>query len=313
MKRGPKPKPLPQQLQDLEHLKKLSKSMCRYDMAKFLDVDYEMLCGVLRKNNIEPVKDMNDQRYFLQWYDQHHETVLEMCDSGCSAFEISEHLPGTGTKYKYVLKILKMHDRKLLKQGTSRKSTLSQKRTLKTFTYEFLYNLYVKEEKTIKYIAGVADVTIKNVAQEMERHGIQMRTRSEQSAIIWRDPKLRQANREKANIGLIGVFMPNRKSKSTSIENIFENWCTNMNLVFEKQFQIQKGGHRYDFLLPEYNLLVECDGEYWHSSEEQKKKDKMFDDCALDAGYDIIRLLGKELTSGKFEQIINARLEKVVL
>jgi very-short-patch-repair endonuclease len=51
----------------------------------------------------------------------------------------------------------------------------------------------------------------------------------------------------------------------------------------------------YDIYLPEYQTLVEVDGEYWHYSEMAKEKgvaeqDAEKDDWALSNGFDIVRL-----------------------
>jgi len=51
----------------------------------------------------------------------------------------------------------------------------------------------------------------------------------------------------------------------------------------------------YDIYLPEYQALVEVDGEYWHYSEDAKSRgaveqDAAKDDWALSNGFDIMRL-----------------------
>lgn len=58
-------------------------------------------------------------------------------------------------------------------------------------------------------------------------------------------------------------------------------------------------GHPYDFFLPQYNLIVEIDGTYWHSSKEQQLKDKKHVDDAVKKGYNIIRIDTTELAAEK--------------
>lgn len=55
--------------------------------------------------------------------------------------------------------------------------------------------------------------------------------------------------------------------------------------------QEMKIGRFYaDFYLPERNLIIECDGEYWHRSEKAKTRDLKKDQFLLESGYKILRL-----------------------
>jgi len=62
--------------------------------------------------------------------------------------------------------------------------------------------------------------------------------------------------------------MPN---KNTSIEIIIKSVLDSLNILYEQQYIIK--GFVVDFYLPDYNLLIECDGDYWHSRPEQIKRD----------------------------------------
>lgn len=51
------------------------------------------------------------------------------------------------------------------------------------------------------------------------------------------------------------------------------------------------GAWLYDFYLPDLNMLVEVDGEYWHSkSKEQINKDKIKTKIASELSYDFCRI-----------------------
>lgn len=55
----------------------------------------------------------------------------------------------------------------------------------------------------------------------------------------------------------------------------------------------KKSRRYYDFCLFD-KLLVEYDGEYWHSSEETKKNDKFKDELAISHGFGIFRVASQE-------------------
>jgi very-short-patch-repair endonuclease len=53
-------------------------------------------------------------------------------------------------------------------------------------------------------------------------------------------------------------------------------------------------------------ILIELDGNFWHSTEKQKRLDEEFESLAFQCGYDILRFTDQEIkkTKGKcFERI----------
>jgi len=68
-----------------------------------------------------------------------------------------------------------------------------------------------------------------------------------------------------------GGRKPNRHF-NTSIEVDMENELKKIGLNYTPQYYI-KGTGFVDFFLSDYNVIIECDGDYWHNLEEQKKKD----------------------------------------
>lgn len=71
-------------------------------------------------------------------------------------------------------------------------------------------------------------------------------------------------------------------------------------LPYITQFNIEKGKDkagqmRYyftDFYLPDFNLVIECDGEFWH---KDVLKDRERDKNIRKQGYDILRLKGEDI------------------
>lgn len=57
------------------------------------------------------------------------------------------------------------------------------------------------------------------------------------------------------------------KTKTTKIEEIIKHILCEENIKFEKEYRVYYTKHKckiYDFYLPEYNLLIEADGDFWH-------------------------------------------------
>ena len=52
--------------------------------------------------------------------------------------------------------------------------------------------------------------------------------------------------------------------KPTRIENKIEDYIKSLNIIYKKNYRI--GRFLVDFYLMDYNLIIECDGDYWHSN-----------------------------------------------
>lgn len=90
--------------------------------------------------------------------------------------------------------------------------------------------------------------------------------------------------------------------KKTSIEKIMEDLLKEMNLNYKYSFVLKN--HQYDFLLDflliDYKIIIECDGDYWHANPkfypdpkdwqiERMKIDREKDRIATENKYKILR------------------------
>jgi very-short-patch-repair endonuclease len=82
--------------------------------------------------------------------------------------------------------------------------------------------------------------------------------------------------------------MANR-NKRTSIEQLMHDDLIKNNIDFSEQYPI--GRYVADFALLEHNIIIECDGEYWHNKEKDSKRDA---DLKI-LGYETIRFSEKQL------------------
>lgn len=83
----------------------------------------------------------------------------------------------------------------------------------------------------------------------------------------------------------------------TSIELIVEEQINKYEILYHDQWNL---GNKFscDFYCPDMNLIIECDGDYWHSLESTKKRDKAKNAYAKACGISILRL-PEHLTNNK--------------
>ncbi len=74
----------------------------------------------------------------------------------------------------------------------------------------------------------------------------------------------------------------------TSIEKIVRDYLTNKNISFDQEVHI--GKYHADFQIKGTNLLIECDGSYWHNIPGAKEKDQKREEFLTDHGFQTIHL-----------------------
>ncbi len=84
----------------------------------------------------------------------------------------------------------------------------------------------------------------------------------------------------------------------SSLELIVRQQLEKLNEPFQQEMRVKR--FRADFYLPNRNLIVECDGEYWHMSEKVKLRDQRKDKLLKIMGYDILRLSGQDIINSDF-------------
>lgn len=93
--------------------------------------------------------------------------------------------------------------------------------------------------------------------------------------------------------------------KKTKIERIVEKFLMDFGLCHVYQKAI--GPYFADFYIPAMNLVIECDGAYWHSSDKAKAKDAHRDSVMKDMGINVLRLKEtaiKKMTKDEFIESI---------
>ena len=118
-------------------------------------------------------------------------------------------------------------------------------------------------------------------------------------------------NKEKRNKDLIKARIAIGKNHNgkTYLEKKVEWWLKKEGIQYESQKYFNNGKRRFwvDFYLPEYNIIIEADGKYWHNEEDDRVRDdglkQVFTGKILHFREDDIRNNFKECVS-QFENIV---------
>lgn len=68
--------------------------------------------------------------------------------------------------------------------------------------------------------------------------------------------------------------------------------------IFSKKFG---RGFCFDFYLPDFNIIIEADGDYWHSLESSIRNDKEKDEYCKFRHFELIRIKGSEINKKDFD------------
>lgn len=88
--------------------------------------------------------------------------------------------------------------------------------------------------------------------------------------------------------GRLACLEATRLREPTSIERAVVSVLTEMDIAFEQQVLFKY--YVADIYLPEQNVIVECDGDYWHSTPVMIAHDKKRDKWFMNHGIGVIRL-----------------------
>lgn len=87
----------------------------------------------------------------------------------------------------------------------------------------------------------------------------------------------------------------------TSIEVKVGQQLEDYGIKYIYQKPICRGHFIVDFYLPEYQLVIECNGSYWHNRPERKLRDKELEEYVLSKGKDILWLWDYEINDEWFD------------
>jgi len=118
-----------------------------------------------------------------------------------------------------------------------------------------------------------------------------------------------KVTREKMSKSAIKNIFKNGKNRRSSLEYYFEGILSSMNIEYTHSYYIESIGKIYDFYLPDYNILIEVDGDFWHCNPKTYdnpicktqhiniENDKFKSQWALDNGYKLLRFWENDINN----------------
>jgi very-short-patch-repair endonuclease len=239
------------------------------------------------------------QSAYNKWYDNGLK-VDEILNSSTNTMSLLEICTELNYSYHCIYKFLKNYSDIVLtrKSNGSRPKDLAgaRNRAKHFLDKSYVENLYLTEMKSLSQIALILKCDNVTVFKFCKANDIPLRSCVEGTKLyISQLSPEEKVKRTQLNVKRgINNYL-NRRMHGTKPEIHFKEWLQTNNIKFIEQYRKVGNAHPYDFFLSERNLIVEIDGNYWHSKKEQRIKDIRFTRDALDKGYDIIRINTKDV------------------
>jgi len=178
------------------------------------------------------------------------------------------------------------------------------KKTLKE-NPEITKNVLKKRKKTLKENPEIAIMSkIKLRKTWDENPHILINAGIKRSNTIMSSPEIRKILKEKRSKQIIPV-------KDTSIEVKIQNFLKQLGIEFFTHQYMKEIEHSYqcDVLIPSMNLVIECDGNYWHKYPIGNDIDHIRTKELIKKGFKVLRLWEFEINKmsiEEFEKRLNA-------
>lgn len=99
-----------------------------------------------------------------------------------------------------------------------------------------------------------------------------------------------------SNLETRDKFLRAWDKRTSSLERIVKSTLDALSISYVAQKQI--GHFVVDMFIPSRDLVIECDGEYWHSRPGRPEQDAVRDQVLLGMGYRVLRLSERDIKTG---------------
>ena len=125
------------------------------------------------------------------------------------------------------------------------------------------------------------------------------KVRSRDNKRIWAGMSYEQKLKRTHN-GITAAREKALKMSSSSIEEKVAKQLDELNIKYKRQKRLNNCKFYVDFYLPEYNLVIECNGDYWHKLPDRIERDKKLKAYVENAGRKIIFIWEHEINDDCF-------------
>ena len=172
---------------------------------------------------------------------------------------------------------------------------------------DVLLELYCERQMSGRQTAAALNVSLRSLWKWLADFNIPVRRGSEAVKLQWKDNDTRKKafaestrrwmkeNPEKARqMGVKAMLANQEKRGATDIERIMMEALDARGFDYVYQLPV---GDKFlcDFAFPHAQLIVECDGDYWHDKPERKRLDASKDAYLRACGFTVLRLRGSAI------------------
>lgn len=175
---------------------------------------------------------------------------------------------------------LKIHKESMKNEKTLEKIKISNVRTAK-MRGEIVRQKWASVEGRKKYLDGLNNPDV--LKKRIENFKISISKNRGSYLSSMRNPlrieKIKKAiierNKGYSREQKRNFFLAPRKGKKTSIEKEMEEILNSLCVSFQYEKQMVLSSREYypDFLLTDFNIVIECYGDYWHANPKKYKED----------------------------------------
>jgi very-short-patch-repair endonuclease len=266
--------------------------------------------GRFKKGRIQKNKKLLDEEIIKKLYSEtkNCETIARLFN--CSTTPILRILKENnveilkpGVYNKKVLYAKKDKDGKSINHGfykrKHKKETIEKKRL--KINKELLKKKYYYEQKSIREIAKELNTSESTIKNRFLEYGIK----------TYRSERVKKNySRKKYSKEINKIKQARAKQilpvKDTTIEVKIQNFLKRLEIdFFTHQYMKIKHGYQCDILIPSMNLVIECDGDYWHKYPIGTEVDHIRTKELIKNGFKVLRLWEHEIkimTINKFNK-----------
>lgn len=235
--------------------------------------------------------------------------VTPICKCGCG--EVVNYDPKNACFYNF----LKAHHTKLEGHWGNLKSEKRVNAIIKTRKEKFASGEY---NHIIKAVKGRDNIALGNKISKTKKENPYLFSNEQKKKQSERmmGNKHSQETKDKMKKSAIDNIMKKGKVKCSKLEYKFKGLLELENIKHIHSYYIKDGDFRkiYDFYLPEYNILIEVDGDFWHYNPKTQnninkykaqiiniENDQIKNKWALDNGYKLLRFWESDINNNIIE------------
>ena len=205
----------------------------------------------------------------------------------------------------------KKHSEKSKKQMSNKRQGKGNPNYGKTHSPETRKKISKSNKGQIPWSKGKKGVYSKKVLKKMseshKKENLSAETRkkmSEAQKAFWKIPGMKETARKRRRKQIFPL-------KDSSIEIKIQNLLKKLKIpFFTHQYMKIKHGYQCDILIPTKNLVIECDGDYWHNYPIGNNLDHVRTKELLQKGFKVLRLWESEIkpmTIKQFKEKLNEK------